>query len=131
MPKKIVAYRRSHAVDAALDRVEASSDSAPAAEAVAAWTAFFDAIGPPVVGPGQPMFRRTNVGEVGASTVLGGDSIIEADDLDGAPALAGRSDGRAVRKEEHDGDPLATGNRAHGPRNHISSDGTRECGRSR
>jgi hypothetical protein len=88
MPKYIFTYRRSHAADASPDRVEASSDSAPAAEAMAAWTAFFEAIGPSVVDPGQPVFQRTNVGEVGTSTVLGGYSIVEADNLDDALALA-------------------------------------------
>jgi hypothetical protein len=44
MPKYIFTYRRSHAVDAPPDRVEASSDCAPAAEAMAAWTAFLDAV---------------------------------------------------------------------------------------
>ena len=54
----------------------------------AAWTAFFEAIGPAVIDPGQPVFERGSLGEVGPSTVLGGYSIVDAVDLDAAVALA-------------------------------------------
>jgi len=53
-----------------------------------AWVAFFERIGPSVIDPGQPVFERTIVGEVGVSTNLGGYSVVQAGDLASAEALA-------------------------------------------
>jgi hypothetical protein len=54
----------------------------------AVWGAYFDRIGPSVIDPGQPVFERTSVGQIGDSTKLGGYSVIKADDLAAAVALA-------------------------------------------
>jgi hypothetical protein len=88
MPKYIFTYRMSHAADESAVRAQADKEFAPVAEAMAAWAAFFDAIGPAVIDPGQPVFERASLGEVGPSTVLGGYSIVDAVDLDAAVALA-------------------------------------------
>ena len=53
-----------------------------------AWGAFFERIGPSVIDPGQPVFERTIVGEVGVTTNLGGYSVVQAGDLASAEALA-------------------------------------------
>jgi hypothetical protein len=66
-----------------------------------------------VVDPGQPVFDRTSVGEVGASTQLGGYSIIEATDLDDAVALA-----RACASVQHGGG-VQVGELANLPDDHI------------
>jgi hypothetical protein len=58
------------------------------AEITAQWVAFFETIGNRVADPGQPVFERTAVGEVGAGTQLGGYSIVEAETLEDAVALA-------------------------------------------
>src|SRR5438309_5992887 len=58
------------------------------ADVIAAWQSFFEGLADHVVDPGQPVFERTSIGEVGADTQLGGYSIIEAADLEGAAALA-------------------------------------------
>jgi len=55
---------------------------------VSPWTNFFEGIGSSVVEPGQPVFERAALGEVGSSTKLAGYSIVEADSLDAALALA-------------------------------------------
>ncbi|HVM67114.1 MAG TPA: hypothetical protein VMU14_19760 [Acidimicrobiales bacterium] len=60
------------------------SDSA----AMAAWQAFFEGIGQNVVEPGQPVFERRTLGEVGASTQLGGYSVVTAADFEEAITLA-------------------------------------------
>jgi hypothetical protein len=60
------------------------SDSA----AVAAWESFFEGIGDNVVDPGQPVSERRTVGEVGASTQLGGYTVVSAADVEEAVALA-------------------------------------------
>lgn len=58
------------------------------AEAMAAWQGFFERIADSVVDPGQPVLERTTIGETGASTQLGGYSVVEAADLEAAVALA-------------------------------------------
>jgi YCII-related domain len=55
---------------------------------IAAWQSFFEGIGDHLVDPGQPVFARTSLGDVGATTQLGGYSVIEAADLEEAAALA-------------------------------------------
>jgi len=61
---------------------------APSEEIFASWSGWFDSHGRTVVEPGLPVFERTAVGEVGASTDLGGYSVVTADDLAAAIALA-------------------------------------------
>ena len=55
---------------------------------LAAWQEFFEQIGDSVIDPGQPVFERSSVGEVGSATQLGGYSIVNAPDFEGAVALA-------------------------------------------
>ena len=57
-------------------------------EATAAWGSFFEGMADSIVEFGQPVFERTTLGEVGATTQFGGYSIIEAADLEAAAALA-------------------------------------------
>jgi hypothetical protein len=55
-----------------------------------AWQAFLnDIVAPNVVDPGWPVFEpATIVGEAGASTQIGGYSVISADDLETAVSMA-------------------------------------------
>lgn len=57
-------------------------------EAFAAWTAWFETLGPSLADRGNPAFSRATVGNCGAGTVLGGYTLITADSLDAAVALA-------------------------------------------
>jgi hypothetical protein len=57
-------------------------------DALAVWSAYFERIGQSVIDPGQPVFKRTSIGEVGDSTKLGGYSVVTADSLEAAAALA-------------------------------------------
>jgi hypothetical protein len=57
-------------------------------DAMAAWEGFFAEIADSVADPGQPVFARTALGEVGSSTQLGGYSVINAEDFEHAIALA-------------------------------------------
>jgi len=57
------------------------------AEGVAAWTAWFDSMGAAVVDPGKPVAESATVGDCG-SRPLDGYSLITADDLEAALALA-------------------------------------------
>lgn len=65
-------------------------DYVPAAgqDVTAEWNGFFERIGSNVVEPGQPIFERTSLGDVGAATRLAGFSVVEAESLDAATALA-------------------------------------------
>jgi hypothetical protein len=58
------------------------------ANVITAWQSFFEGIADHIVDPGQPVFERTSLGDIGATTQLGGYSIIEAGDLAEAAALA-------------------------------------------
>ena len=76
MPKYVFSYR-------------APAGDAPGSEdASAAWRAFIGGLGPALADIGMPVFERRGIGETGAGTVLGGYSIVTADDLDAAVALA-------------------------------------------
>ena len=56
---------------------------------VAAWTAWFDSMGAAVMDRGQPVTESATVGDVGGGNKpLDGYSLITADDLDAALALA-------------------------------------------
>ena len=81
MPKFIFTYRSAKSFDAAADP-----------EGLAAWRAFLnEVIGPNVVDPGWPVFEPPVVlGETGASTQLGGYSIVTADNIDAALSMARR-----------------------------------------
>jgi hypothetical protein len=60
----------------------------PSREIAQAWQSFLDSVGPNMKDAGNPVFERTVVGSGTADTVLGGYSIIEADDFDHAVQLA-------------------------------------------
>jgi hypothetical protein len=77
MPKFIFTYHQPKGYVAGSD-----------ANAMAAWQAFFEGMAGSVADPGQPVFERTSLGEVGASTQLGGYSLVNAEDLEAAVALA-------------------------------------------
>jgi hypothetical protein len=57
-------------------------------DAIAAWQGFFEGMADRVVDPGQPVFEASAIGDVGESTKLGGYSVVDADSLDDAVALA-------------------------------------------
>ena len=69
-----------------------ATNSPPADQDVmAAWQAFFEEIGSSLADIGNPIFARNELGDCSnATTVLGGYSIITADDLQTAIELAGR-----------------------------------------
>lgn len=54
----------------------------------AAWNAFFQSISTHLEDIGNPIFSRQTVGETGNHTVLGGYSLINADNLEQACELA-------------------------------------------
>ena len=57
-------------------------------EAAAAWAAWFQEMGASVTDHGNPVFESASLGHCGEGTALGGYSLITADDLDAAIALA-------------------------------------------
>jgi hypothetical protein len=57
-------------------------------ETVAAWTAWFEDMGASVADTGQPVLESVALGDCGRGTRLGGYSLITAEDLDTALALA-------------------------------------------
>jgi len=65
-------------------------------ETVAAWTAWFDALGESLSDIGKPVVESTELGDCGAGTRLGGFSFVTADDLESAEALAKGSPALAV-----------------------------------
>jgi YCII-related domain len=56
--------------------------------ALAAWTAWFEELGDLVVDRGNPVFRSSTVGDCNPQTTLGGYTLVQADDLEAAVALA-------------------------------------------
>ena len=61
----------------------------PSPESAAAWMSWFDGMGDHLVELGRPVFERTAIGECRpAHTELGGYSVIQAEDFDGALAIA-------------------------------------------
>jgi len=54
----------------------------------AAWQAFLDSLGTNLADAGNPAFEQSTVGNTGTDTVLGGYSIVKADDLQAASELA-------------------------------------------
>jgi hypothetical protein len=67
-----------------------ATNEPPAEDPIEAWNTFFNGLGDHLVDPGNPVFSSRSLGNLGSSGVypLGGYSIIEADDLDAAVALA-------------------------------------------
>ena len=57
-------------------------------ETVAAWMAWFDSMGDGLADQGLPVIQSSSLGNLGADTRLGGYSLVTADDLQGAVALA-------------------------------------------
>jgi hypothetical protein len=53
-----------------------------------AWRAWFEGLGQSLVTLGNPVFESTSLGECGAGTTLGGYSIVTAEDLEAAVAMA-------------------------------------------
>jgi hypothetical protein len=62
------------------------SDGSP--EVLQAWQAFFQRLGSKVTDAGHPVFAREQIGQCGEGTELGGYSIVSADDLSTAVAMA-------------------------------------------
>jgi hypothetical protein len=58
------------------------------ADAMAAWSNWFEEMGARVVERGNPVFDRTTLGNGVSDTVLGGYSVVTADDLESAVGLA-------------------------------------------
>ncbi len=58
------------------------------ADAMAAWNAWFERLGANLVDHGNPVFERRMLGNRGSDTVLGGYTLVTADDLAAAVALA-------------------------------------------
>jgi hypothetical protein len=57
-------------------------------DTVAAWTAWFEELGASVSDRGNPVFESVSLGPCGVDTRLGGYSLITAEDLDSALAMA-------------------------------------------
>ena len=76
MPSYVLAYRTP-------------TGYTPSAETRAAWTAWFDGMGEQLVDQGKPAVSRRSLGNCSPdSTELGGYSVIQADDLEAAAAVA-------------------------------------------
>jgi len=58
------------------------------AAAMAAWNVWFERLGANLVDRGNPVFERRTLGNRGADTVLGGYTLVTADNLEAAVALA-------------------------------------------
>ncbi len=57
-------------------------------ETRARWNDWFERLGANLVDPGNPVFERRTVGNCGAGTVLGGYTLITAENREAAVALA-------------------------------------------
>jgi hypothetical protein len=60
----------------------------PSPEAAAAWNAWFQRLGDSLVDRGNPVFKRTTLGNVDAGTALGGYTLVSAASLEEAAGLA-------------------------------------------
>jgi hypothetical protein len=58
------------------------------ADTVAAWNAWFERLGANLVDRGNPVFARRMLGNCGTDTELGGYTLVIADNLEAAVALA-------------------------------------------
>jgi hypothetical protein len=76
MPRYVLSYRNA-------------TGYTPSPESRAAWMAWFDGMGDQLVEQGKPAVTRLSVGNCSQdNTELGGFSVIEADDLAAAAAIA-------------------------------------------
>jgi len=75
MPKYVFGYR-----------IQEGDSGSP--DAMAKWMAWFEELGSAVVDAGNPVFARSTLGNCGTGSALGGYSLITADDLEAAVALA-------------------------------------------
>jgi hypothetical protein len=57
-------------------------------DAMAAWNAWFESMGANLVDLGNPVVERSTLGNCATDSVLGGYSLITADDLEAAVSLA-------------------------------------------
>jgi hypothetical protein len=57
-------------------------------DTMAAWLAWFDSMGTSMVDQGLPVTRSSPLGNLGADTRLGGYSVVTADSLEAAVAIA-------------------------------------------
>jgi hypothetical protein len=57
-------------------------------EAMALWNEWFERLGANLVDRGNPVFERSTVGDCGTRTVLGGYTLISAENREAAVALA-------------------------------------------
>jgi len=65
------------------------NDYTPGDPAVtSAWTRWFESMGSHVVDAGNPVFESSTIGDCGTDTTLAGYSLVNADDLNSALALA-------------------------------------------
>jgi hypothetical protein len=60
----------------------------PSPEAQRAWTVWFEGLDASLVDRGNPVFSSTTLGASGVETALGGYTLVSADDLEVAVALA-------------------------------------------
>jgi hypothetical protein len=58
------------------------------ADTMKVWNAWFEDLGAHVIDVGNPIFRRSTLGDCAAGTELGGYSLINAADLEAATSLA-------------------------------------------
>jgi hypothetical protein len=64
------------------------NNTAPSPEAIAAWGSWLQSMGPQLVDRGNPVLDRQTLGNCEADTRLGGYSLVNADSLEAAVALA-------------------------------------------
>lgn len=76
MPKFLFSYR-------------VPKDYRPGSETSKAWEAWFDSLGSSRLDTGHGVLATRTLGKLDADTRLGGYSIVAAEDIDGAAALAG------------------------------------------
>jgi hypothetical protein len=61
---------------------------AGSADSMTAWNAWFERLGASLADRGNPVFSRASLGNCGTDTVLGGYTLVTADGLEAAVALA-------------------------------------------
>jgi hypothetical protein len=66
----------------------APTNYAGSADAITAWNAWFQRLGSNLVDRGNPVFQRSALGNSGADTVLGGYTLVNAENLEEAISLA-------------------------------------------
>jgi hypothetical protein len=76
MPKFLFSYR-------------VPRDYQPGAETAAAWEAWFESLGGSRIETGRAVLATRTLGKLDGETRLGGYSVIAAENIDGAAALAG------------------------------------------